>query len=93
MISKHDAQCIGCYRSIPANTEVAYRKGRGVRHLGGCQPISTEELAAGRARYAETEGRRLAEQQSRPDSFARHDAANESYRRAVRRSQDAEAGI
>lgn len=83
MIAKRDGQCSACYRFIPEGTEVGYRKGRGIRHLGGCAPITTEDLAAGRARFAENEGRRAAEQRRRPQSFARHDAVNEPFRAAL----------
>lgn len=79
MIAKHGGQCIDCYRDIPAGTEVGYRRGRGIRHLGGCAPITTEELVAGRARFAEGEAARAARRQdAEAERYARHVAANEA---------------
>lgn len=60
-----------------------------MRHLGGCAPITTEELAVGRARWAENEARRAA-RKAEADPYARHDAANEAVY-AVRTAQTAEA--
>ena len=76
VIARHTSQCSGCFREIAAGTEVGYSRARGIRHLGGCAPISTEELTAGRARYEAARARVAARKRDDENPYAKHDAAN-----------------
>ncbi len=84
MIARYGGQCHSCFRIIEAGTEVGYSKARGIRHLGGCAPISTADLVAGRERY-EAARARAATRKPAVDPYARHDAANEPWYESIER--------